>query len=552
MFTKKKPKHQHIPTRHLMILFADKDDIEKKFKDIVVHSLDEVRTVVSFSSEVDAASAKKDLLEKNEKAQVFFCESSLEPSKPVKEKIESVGFELTSDAPEGLILVKDFVSAEEEAELLKFLDGQTWDEGIKRRVQHYGFAFDYTTRSVNPSFSAVTEIPEIFQKLFQRLVDAGVPHMPDQITVNEYTPGIGIKPHVDTHSAFTDGISSLSLGSAVAFDMREQPNPSPNNGNNNNEVERRYSVGLLPRSLLIMTGESRYSWVHGISARKTDVFDGELKKRGRRISITFRKVLDAGAECRCKWVHCCESQSSLELPPVPIEEKKGVVDFYTRIADHFSLTRHTPWPKVIEFVSQAKKAETLLDCGCGNGRHILAARDSGVVVFGCDIISRFVEICKKERKLEALVSDALCLPYRSAVFDRVICIAVIHHLSTRERRLRALQELTRVASLKGLILVTVWAFEQDQDSKRKFDAQDVTVPWVLPAEHDPERVKEYKEAFVDGKKKKKLPSASVDRYCHVFKEGELEQLIQCLPNVQIVSSYYDNSNWACIFKKVAL
>ena len=32
------------------------------------------------------------------------------------------------------------------------------------------------------------------------------PQMPDQVTVNEYPPGVGIAPHVDTHSAFEEAI----------------------------------------------------------------------------------------------------------------------------------------------------------------------------------------------------------------------------------------------------------------------------------------------------------------------------------------------------------
>ena len=49
---------------------------------------------------------------------------------------------------------------------------------------------------------------------------------------------------------------------------------------------------LLPRrSLLIMSGESRYAWQHGITARKADPLpDGTMMERARRVSITFRKV----------------------------------------------------------------------------------------------------------------------------------------------------------------------------------------------------------------------------------------------------------------------
>lgn len=51
------------------------------------------------------------------------------------------------------------------------------------------------------------------------------------------------------------------------------------------------SVFLEPRSLIAMQGESRRLWSHGIDARDVDEVDGVTIKRGRRVSITFRKVL---------------------------------------------------------------------------------------------------------------------------------------------------------------------------------------------------------------------------------------------------------------------
>ena len=46
-----------------------------------------------------------------------------------------------------------------------------------------------------------------------------------------------------------------------------------------------------------------------------------------------------------------------------------------------------------------------------------------------------VRICKR-RGQEVLAGDATALPYRSASFDAAISIAVLHHLSTRARRLQ--------------------------------------------------------------------------------------------------------------------
>lgn len=104
----------------------------------------------------------------------------------------------------------------------------------------------------------------------------------------KYCFGIsGIPPHVDTHSAFEDAIVSLSLASDIVMEFRK-----PNN-TNNKEYTQHVSVLLPRRSLLIMSGESRYGWKHGITPRKIDVIrntDGHLttKFRSKRISYTFR------------------------------------------------------------------------------------------------------------------------------------------------------------------------------------------------------------------------------------------------------------------------
>lgn len=46
----------------------------------------------------------------------------------------------------GLHLLLDFVTAEEEASLLAAVDAAPWVDMAKRRVQHYGYRFDYVVR----------------------------------------------------------------------------------------------------------------------------------------------------------------------------------------------------------------------------------------------------------------------------------------------------------------------------------------------------------------------------------------------------------------------
>ena len=66
---------------------------------------------------------------------------------------------------------------------------------------------------------------------------------------------------------------------------------------------------------------------------------------------------------------------------------------------------------------------------------------------------------------DVLVSDALHLPYRSSSCDAVLCIAVLHHISTVARRVQLLRELARVLKPGGRGIVTVWATEQEDPAK---------------------------------------------------------------------------------------
>jgi ubiquinone/menaquinone biosynthesis C-methylase UbiE len=61
---------------------------------------------------------------------------------------------------------------------------------------------------------------------------------------------------------------------------------------------------------------------------------------------------------------------------------------------------------------------------------------------------------------QILICDNLSLPFRSNLFDAVISIGVIHHLSAEKRRIRGLKELSRVLKPDGKIMVYVWAMEQ--------------------------------------------------------------------------------------------
>ncbi|XP_030505911.1 tRNA (carboxymethyluridine(34)-5-O)-methyltransferase isoform X1 [Cannabis sativa] len=153
--------------------------------------------------------------------------------------------------------------------------------------------------------------------------------------------------------------------------------------------------------------------------------------------------------------------SSLGVKQTPEIEKKFVHRVYDAIAPHFSSTRYAKWPKVAAFLSSLASGSLILDAGCGNGKYLGLNPDCFFI--GCDISYPLIKICA-DRGSEVLVADAVNLPYRTGFGDAAISIAVLHHLSTESRRKKAIEELVRVVKKGGLVLITVWAAEQEDRS----------------------------------------------------------------------------------------
>ena len=193
--------------------------------------------------------------------------------------LQSLLFEIPQPTISGLTYIADFIDADTEAALIQTRDNQSWITKMKRRVQHYGWRYDYKARSVSNDLR-IGALPDWLQTYAGRLQQAGLfAEMPDQVIINEYQPGQGISAHIDCVPCFTDTIASLSLSSPCVMDFTHS------------KTGEKSSLLLEPRSLLFLAGDARYVWQHAIAGRKTDRYNGQIIERKRRISLTFRKVI---------------------------------------------------------------------------------------------------------------------------------------------------------------------------------------------------------------------------------------------------------------------
>ena len=74
---------------------------------------------------------------------------------------------------------------------------------------------------------------------------------------------------------------------------------------------------------------------------------------------------------------------------------------------------------------------------------------------GLDFCENLLKQAKVQDNCSYIVGNCINLPFESNTFNYIMSIAVIHHLSTEERRLKALNELTRVLKKNGKALIYV-------------------------------------------------------------------------------------------------
>ncbi|XP_030789270.1 alpha-ketoglutarate-dependent dioxygenase alkB homolog 4 isoform X2 [Rhinopithecus roxellana] len=205
-------------------------------------------------------------------------------------------------APSGVMLIEDFVTREEEAELVRLMDRDPWKLSQSgRRKQDYGPKVNFRKQKLKtegfcglPSFSReVVRRMGLYPGLegFRPVEQCNLDYCPER--------GSAIDPHLDDAWLWGERLVSLNLLSPTVLSMcREAPGslllcsaPSaapealvdsviaPSRSVLCQEVE--VAIPLPARSLLVLTGAARHQWKHAIHRRHIEA---------RRVCVTFREL----------------------------------------------------------------------------------------------------------------------------------------------------------------------------------------------------------------------------------------------------------------------
>jgi alkylated DNA repair dioxygenase AlkB len=175
--------------------------------------------------------------------------------------------------PDGFVYREDFLTADDEIELLAIItrlplrEAQYRQYTAKRRTISYGSSYDFSTNVVMPA----PPVAEFLLPLRERVAAwVGIAAADFAYAlVTEYRPGTQLGWHRDVpHFGTVVGIS-LAGGARMRF----RPWPP----NRDTARARRFVLELQPRSAYVLQREIRWRWQHAISPTKT-----------LRYSITFR------------------------------------------------------------------------------------------------------------------------------------------------------------------------------------------------------------------------------------------------------------------------
>jgi alkylated DNA repair dioxygenase AlkB len=122
----------------------------------------------------------------------------MEKSKPEKEiKL------IEHDKVPGLFYAENIMTNEEENEIISEINKNEWLDDLSRRVQHYGYKYDYKKRRIDKN-DYLGELPiwtknlenKIFNLINKSDIEIIYYHF-DQLIINEYKSNQGISAHVD-------------------------------------------------------------------------------------------------------------------------------------------------------------------------------------------------------------------------------------------------------------------------------------------------------------------------------------------------------------------
>lgn len=180
----------------------------------------------------------------------------------------------------GLTHINGYITEPEQAQLVDNINAQIWSYEAGRRIQFYGYEHSVAAAIVEPDMR-LGPLPDWVDLLaWKLLIDGHMPAYPQQVVVDECTPGQGISAYTEPDDGYGDIVCMVGLLSPIVVNFRERL-----------QRHRRFALRLDPGSVLILRDEARYNWTRAIPPRTWDRLDGQSWARQTWLGITLRNIV---------------------------------------------------------------------------------------------------------------------------------------------------------------------------------------------------------------------------------------------------------------------
>jgi SAM-dependent methyltransferase len=183
--------------------------------------------------------------------------------------------------------------------------------------------------------------------------------------------------------------------------------------------------------------------------------------------------------------------------------------FYLKIQEYFNTSRQAPWDgwtRLLDYLpNQSLK---VFDLGCGNARFgIWLSQHRQIDYTGLDNNQYLLDAAAKQLPQAQFSRRDLTKAWGiKDKYDFISLMAVLHHIPTKQARLKVLAKAKELLKPNGLLVFTVWHFNK----LKRFQSQVVK---KLP---DNDYILNWKKGV------------TAERYIHLFNDAEIKWLVKNL------------------------
>lgn len=129
--------------------------------------------------------------------------------------------------------------------------------------------------------------------------------------------------------------------------------------------------------------------------------------------------------------------------------------FWNKKETRVEFENMSPKKYITDEIDKFKKNSSVLDIGCGGGRYSRYLKNNGYLTTAMDKYPQMAKSLEKD-KIEFYEGTTDNIPFRECTFDNLICIGVLHNVTTLKEYKKSISEMYRVLNDDGYLLFSVF------------------------------------------------------------------------------------------------